>query len=132
MQIESLDTNIIVRLITRDIEAQAKKAVQLLLRTGVMYRVDEVAVSETVYVLARVYHYGREEICACLLEILERPMIVGDHQQTREALELYVAHPSWSFDDCLLVVKTKIAEAEPLWTFDHKLAVQSGVAKEVK
>lgn len=134
MQIkESLDTSVIVRLITRDIEPLYKKAVKLVSREGVQFILDDVAVAEAVHVLTKApYQFGRAAVRQMLTEIMKVDNILCDYDTVAGALDEYAANPSLSFDDCLLAAKAAAAEAEPLWTFDHKLAVQSGTAKEVK
>ena len=130
---EALDTNVIVRLITRDIESQYKKAAKLLSRKNVTYVFDDVAISELEHVLMKEpYNMSHEQIRMSMLKILNTDKISCNYELMAEALDIYVAHPALSFNDCFLAVKTAVEEAEPLWTFDHKLAVQSGTAKEVK
>lgn len=129
---ESLDTNILVRLIVRDIEPQYRAATKLISRKDVLFVIDEMAISEAVYVLKRVYGYDRMSIRESLLQLLEMPNFSCNRGVIEDALLLYTKYPSWSYDDCYLVVKTALSQSEPLWTFDHKLATQSGVVKEVK
>ena len=50
---ESLDTNIIVRLIVRDVPEQCLKAQDMLMRRGVTYEVADLVVTEAVYVCRR-------------------------------------------------------------------------------
>ncbi len=49
--IESLDTNIILRMMLRDIPEQCVRIVDLFMRHGVTYKVDDLAIAEAVYVM---------------------------------------------------------------------------------
>ena len=51
---ESLDTNIIVRLIVRDVPEQCLKAQDMLMRRGVTYEVADLVVTEAVLCFADV------------------------------------------------------------------------------
>jgi predicted nucleic-acid-binding protein len=42
-----------------------------------------------------------------------------------KALLLYLSRPALSFEDCCLSTYATLNEAEPLWTFDKKLASQA-------
>ena len=46
-----------------------------------------------------------------------------------KALALFIAHANLSFEDCCLAAYAQITDAEPLWTFDKKLANQAPSAK---
>ena len=48
-----------------------------------------------------------------------------------DSLDLYVSHPKLSFVDCYLAAATNLSNEKPLWTFDHKLASQCSVAREL-
>lgn len=131
--IQAIDTNVIVRYITRDNEALYKRAVRLLSSAFLYFEVDDIAISETIYVLERThYALSRQEIVRYLLDFLEIPSVVCRNRDVvRDAFSLYLAHPALSFNDCYLAVKTALLFEEPLWTFDKKLAKQSGMAKLV-
>ncbi len=46
-------------------------------------------------------------------------------RESLDALELFAGHPTLSYEDCLLVAHARRDGAEPLWTFDQKLANQT-------
>lgn len=127
---ESLDTNIILRLILNDVPAQRRKAVELLLRPDVVYQVPDLVITEAVYVLQE-KDKTRAEIVT-MLEGLFKPLnIVVNLELFEQVLPMYLEHPKLSFNDCYLAALAATNEAEPLWTFDQALAKQSPTAKLV-
>ncbi|MDR2063704.1 MAG: PIN domain-containing protein [Candidatus Nomurabacteria bacterium] len=127
--IESLDTSILVRLITGDIPHQCQKARHIINRP-VNYHVADIAIVELVYVLENYYHYDRAHINEALFSIIDLPNIKCNRALFQSALPIYLAHPKLSFVDCCLTEYARLKQSEPLWTFDKKLAMQSGTAKE--
>lgn len=128
--IETLDTNIILRHIIEDNPKQYKITERLLNKKDTVFSVLDVAITETVYVMERTMNYSRTFITKSLYNFLNQPNITYSKDLFDEILPLYESHPALSFNDCYLSVLTARNQAEPLWTFDHKLAIQSPVAKE--
>lgn len=124
---ESLDTNIILRLMLRDVPEQCLKIQDLFMRQGVTYHVADLAITEAVYVLQR--YYDRRDIVDMLSGIFE----LGDLNYNRNLFErvfpMYLNCPKLSFNDCCLAGYAALNEVEPLWTFDKALAKESGTAK---
>lgn len=81
--IESLDTNIILRMMLRDIPEQCVRIVDLFMRHGVTYKVDDLAITEAVYVMQG-QGFSRREIVDRLAETA-----------------LDEAGPLWTFDQDL-------------------------------
>ena len=130
--IEHIDTNIIVRLITRDDEKQLKKVRKLLSHEEKLFVFEDIAMMEVVFVLSgKMYQYGREKIAAKIKSVLQLPNITCNKGIIEGALDLYVAHPKLSFVDCYLAIMTDTSNESPLWTLDHKLATQCKVAREL-
>lgn len=130
--IEHIDTNIMVRLIARDDEKMLKKVKKLLSDQEKIFVFEDAAMMELVYVLsASVYHYSREIITEKIKTVMEIPNICFNKGAISDALDLYATHPKLSFVDCYLAATTNISGEVPLWTFDHKLAAQCPVAKEL-
>ncbi|MBR3253011.1 PIN domain-containing protein [Candidatus Saccharibacteria bacterium] len=130
--IEHIDTNILVRLITRDDEKQLKKVLKLLSRKEKLYVFEDAAMMEVVFVLSgKTYQYSREKIAAKIKSIFQLPNIICNKSVIEGALDIYVKHPKLSFTDCYLAVITDASGETPLWTLDHKLATQCPVAKEL-
>lgn len=129
MGIESLDTNILLRIILEDNKRLYKVAERLLAREGVEYDVADIAISEMVYVLEVSLGFSREFVKRAIRRVLRLPNIRYNRALFDEVLPFYEAHPALSFNDCCLAGYAAARRAEPLWTFDRKLATQSGTAK---
>lgn len=124
---ESLDTNIIMRIILSDIPKQCEKILDLFMRQGVTYHISDLAISETVYNLQQ--SYSRAEIVTALQRVLDLPHINANFALFEQVFPMYLQHPELSFNDCCLSVYAALNEAEPLWTFDKALAKESPTAK---
>lgn len=128
--IEHIDTNILIRLITRDIPAQYQRAKQLIDHEDKLYVFEDVSIMEVVYVLSGdFYHYTRQDISDGIKQILSIPNLSCNKSVIEGALDLYVSHPKLSFVDCYLIVMTDTTQELPLWTFDRKLAAQCPFAR---
>ncbi len=125
--VESLDTNIILRIALGDIPQQCLKAQDLLLRQNVTFYVPDLAITEAVYVMQK--DYSRTEIVEKLSRILELPRIMANFDLFQQVFPMYLEHPQLSFNDCCLTTYAALNEAEPLWTFDRDLAKKSPTAK---
>ena len=129
--IEHIDTNIIVRLITRDNPKQLKKIKKLFAHEDKLYDFEDAAMMEVVYVLSGMpYFYNREKIAGKINSIMQIPNLCCNKSIIEGALDVYVSHPKLSFVDCYLAVVTDTTREAPLWTFDRKLVSQFPLAKE--
>lgn len=126
---ESLDTNIILRMILQDVPEQCLKVVDLMMRHGVVYRVEPLAITEAVFTLQKSYCWPRSSIVAAMQEFLQEFVGEYNHELFERVFPMYLDCPKLSFNDCCLAAYAALNEAEPLWTFDRALAKQSGVAK---
>lgn len=124
---ESLDANIIMRLILGDVPHQCEKILDLFMRRGYTYHISDLAITETVYNLQK--SYSRPDIIKALQKILELPNINANFNLFQQVFPMYLEHPNLSFNDCCLSVYAALNESEPLWTFDRDLAKQSPTAK---
>jgi len=130
--LESLDTNILLRIILNDIPEQRSKALTLLCKPNTIFYVDDHAISEVVFILEKQCRYCRNFIVDILPKaIFSVPNIQSDKHLLSQILPFYLHHPKLSWNDCYLAAKAAKKQAEPLWTFDHKFALQSPTAKLV-
>ncbi len=127
---ESLDTNMILRIMLKDVPEQCLKIVDLFMRQGVRYHVADLAIAEAVYVMQR--DYSREEIVSYLRNLFTMNEIRANFALFEKVFPMYLKHPELSFNDCCLAVYAELNEAEPLWTFDRKLAGQADNVKLVE
>ncbi|MBQ3306151.1 PIN domain-containing protein [Candidatus Saccharibacteria bacterium] len=127
----SLDTSILIRIITRGPYEQALAALNFLIKNDVIFHVSTLAISEAVYVLDTQYHYSRMQIIDGLNFFLTRfsDSAIYERYITERAFPFYLEHPKLSFNDCCLAAYAEVNHAEPLFTFDKKLANQSPSAK---
>ena len=127
----SLDTSVLVQLVTGQTPELAAATVKLIERAEGQLAIADAALIELVFVLERLKGLERRHILVALETLsaykkfnFNRPLFAG-------AMSLYVAHPALSIHDCCLAVYAKLNRSEPLWTFDRKLARQAGTAKLV-
>jgi len=122
--IGSLDTNALLRLILGDIPEQRQAVRALIARNNGQFVVADVAASEAVFALGRYYDMTRSQIATAMHSLMHIKTISCNRPLITTALDDFVAHPSLSFEDCLLAAEARLAEAAPLYTFDKKLAGQ--------
>lgn len=127
---DSLDTCTIVSLLVGKPERQAT-AVGELLDSGAIHNIADLAICETVYVLETRYGNTRSDIVKMLEIFLENYDSSLNYNRTLFDLvfPFYEAHPALSFNDCCLAAYAELGHAEPLFTFDRKLARQHPSAK---
>ena len=125
---EALDTNIVVRLLVRDDEAQCRRAEQLYRRAiaagGVW--ISSVVIVETAWVLRVAYTFDRAAIATALRRLVSAEGVIAeDEAATLRALAAFEIGPA-DFSDYLILDTARQAEALPLWTFDEQLARATG------
>ena len=129
--IEHIDTNILIRLITRDNIEMAKRAEKLLSDKNKVFVFEDAAMMEVVFVLTgELYRYSRQEAAESIKVAIGIDNIYCNKSIIESALDLYVSHPKLSFVDCYLAIVTETSGEMPLWTFDHKLISQCSFARE--
>lgn len=127
---DSLDTCVIVSLALGE-PANQRDAAWELLESGDIHHVADLAISEAVYVLEYHYKQTREEIVRGLNNLFAThdDVLNYNHNLINLVFPYYTAHPSLSFNDCCLAFYAELNHAEPLFTFDKKLAKQHPTAK---
>ena len=128
----SLDTSIFIRLFTGDMPNQYKKVVKLLSDDSCTYIVEDCAIIEMVHVLETIYKKDRLDIARDVNFLCSIENVSASRDLFEQVGNLYYQHPKLSFNDCYLAVIAEGHSAEPLWTFDKKLATQLPSAKELK
>ena len=128
--IEHIDTNILIRLITRDEPELVARAEKLIAKKDKLYIFEDAAMMEVVFVITGdQYRYSRAQAAESIKTMMRIDNICFNKGVIEDALDLYVAHPKLSFVDCYLWVIAAISQELPLWTLDRKLANQCPVAK---
>ena len=123
----AVDTNVLVRLITRD-DARQTSAAESFIRNGAW--VSMLALAEAVWVLGTVYDLtAREQAAAIEMLLNHRDLVMQDGETLAAALELFRTKPSLGFSDCLMLEVARKAGHLPLGTFDRNLAKTAGGQK---
>ncbi|HET7435447.1 MAG TPA: type II toxin-antitoxin system VapC family toxin [Thermoanaerobaculia bacterium] len=123
----AVDTNILVRLITRDDQRQVAVA-EAFIAKGAW--VSTLALAETSWVLESVYGLQHSDI-ATVIEMLlvHEHLSLQDADTVAVALEHYRAIPTLGFTDCLLLELARKAGHLPLGTFDKRLSKLPGAER---
>lgn len=130
--VEHIDTNIIIRLITQDNPDEVKKAEKLIADKHRIYVFEDAAIMEVVFVLmSDFYRFTRQDVVDSLKTIMLIDNIYLNKSVISAALDLFVTHPKLSFVDCYLAIMAETSGETPLWTLDKKLATQVPTAKLV-
>ena len=124
----SLDTNIILRYIWKDVPGQREKAIRLMDDETQTFHISDLVVAEVVFNL-KADHLRRSTIVNILQQIFAKGNILVSRLITETVLPFYESHPALSFVDCYAAFEAEKAQAEPLYTFDRKLAAQHASAK---
>ncbi len=123
----AVDTNVLVRLATRDNTKQVAAA-ERFVSPGAW--VPHVVLAETVSVLSAVYELGPTEIAAAVEMLLNhKDLTLQDADTVAAALEHYRKRPALGFSDCLVLEVTRKAGHLPLGTFDRELSKLEGVQR---
>lgn len=125
----SLDANVLLRLLLNDVPAQHRAALALLDNARGQLAITDTAIIEVVFVLGRHYGFERAQIAEAIEGLMALPEVNCNRKLFERALPLFAGHPGLSFEDSCLSVYAALHDAEPLWTFDQKLARQAANAK---
>jgi predicted nucleic-acid-binding protein len=120
----AVDTNVLVRLLARDDERQAKAA-EAFVSPGAW--VSHIVLVETLWVLESVYALdGGKRARAVELLLNHRDLTVQEPDVVVRALARFRERPSIGFSDCLVLEVARKAGHGPLGTFDRNLAKLDG------
>jgi predicted nucleic-acid-binding protein len=123
----AVDTNLLVRLATRD-DAKQTAAAETFVAPGAW--VSHLVLVEMVWVLTSV-HTLKAAAVAAAVEILlaHRNLSVQDADVVRAALQQYRSKLAVSFSDCLVLEVARKAGHLPLGTFDRELGKLPGAER---
>ena len=120
----AVDTNVLVRLITRDDAAQVAAA-EAFVAPGAW--VPHLALAEATWVLAAVYDCDRNAIARAVEMLLNHQhLTLQDADAVTAAVRQLRGRSAVSFSDCLLVEVARKAGHSPLGTFDRHLSKLDG------
>ena len=123
----AVDANVLVRLITRDDDAQVSAA-EAFVRKGAW--VSHLVLAEATWVLTSAYELDHDQIATSIGMLLNHAEIsVQDPDVVLAALEQYRARPKLGFSDCLVLEVARRAGHLPLGTFARALGKLVGTER---
>ena len=123
----AVDTNVLVRLVTRDDPRQVAAAEAFVARGA---WVPHVVLVEAIWVLTSVYELAAPALATAVEMLLNhRDLTLQDGDAVAAALQQYRRRPALSFSDCLVLEVARKAGHLPLGTFDRGLARLEGTQR---
>jgi predicted nucleic-acid-binding protein len=123
----AVDTNVLVRLVTRDDPKQVARA-EAFVAGGAW--VPHLAIAEATWVLASVYDRNPAAIATAVEMLLSHEHLsVQDVETVSAAVERFRQRPAVGFSDCLMLEVAKQAGHLPLGTFDRDLGKVAGAQR---
>lgn len=120
----AVDTNVLVRLVTRDDRRQTAAAESFVSKGA---WVSALVLMEATWVLTAVYDLTHGEIVTAIEMLLHhRELTLQDPDSVAAALEQYRKRPALGFSDCLILETARKAGHIPLGTFDRNLSKLDG------
>jgi predicted nucleic-acid-binding protein len=123
----AVDTNVLVRLMTRD-DTNQVAAAEAFVAHGAW--VPHLAVAEATWVLASVYERKAGAIATAVEMLLSHEhLTVQDAETVAAAVGQFRQHPKVGFSDCLMLEVARKAGHVPLGTFDRDLGKLDGAER---
>jgi predicted nucleic-acid-binding protein len=123
----AVDTNVLVRLVTRD-DAKQVAAAEAFVARGAW--VPHLVLAETTWVLSSVYDRGADEIATAVEMLLNHEhLTLQDSEAVAEAVLSFRRRPALGFSDCLVLEVARKAGHLPIGSFDRNFSKLAGVEK---
>ena len=123
----AVDTNVLVRLVTRD-DAQQVKAAEAFVANGAW--VSHLVLLEAAWVMEAVYRLRSQDIATAIEMLLNhRDLMLQAPETVAAALARYRERPNLGFSDCLILEVARAAGHLPLGTFDRSLGKIDGAER---
>lgn len=120
----AVETNVLVRLVTRD-EPRQVAAAEAFVERGAW--VPHLALAETAWVLTSLYGCTDEALATAIDMLLNHQQLtLQDEDAVRAAVEQFRRSPGVGFTDCLMLEVARKAGHLPLGTFDKRLGRAPG------
>lgn len=120
----AIDTNLLVRLITRDDLKQLRAAEEFIAKGA---WVSHLVLVETLWVLDAVYQSTSEQIATAVEMLLNhKELTLQDSDVVAAALDQFRSRPSVGFSDCMVLEVARKAGHLPVGTFDKALSKHDG------
>ncbi len=117
------DTNVLVRFLTWDDEAQATEAARVIESAETVF-ISTIVLCELVWVLKRAYRYPAADIATAIRRLIESRSIDTNRAAAEAGLRLLEA--DGDFADGVILFEAGKAKAARLVTFDRVLADRAG------
>lgn len=123
----AVDTNVLIPLVTRDDQAQARAAEAFV---GKGAWVSHLVLAETMWVLSAAYELPREQIATAVAMLLEHQHLsIQDADVVDAALRQFRSRTTVGFSNCLMLEIARKAGHSPLGTFDRPLGQLEGAVR---
>ena len=123
----AVDTNVLVRLVTRDDAKQVAAAETFVVRGA---WVPHLVLAEATWVLTSVYDRRPEEIASAVEMLLNHQhLTLQDSEAVAAAVVSFRRRPALGFSDCLVLEVARKAGHVPLGTFDRDFSKLAGVER---
>jgi len=123
----AVDTNVLVRLVTRDDSKQVAAAEAFVSRGA---WVSLLVLAEMSWVLGAAYELAHAEIATAIEMLLSHDQLtIQDTDVAEAALENYRRRPALGFSDCLVLEIARKVGNVPLGTFDKNLSRLPGTER---
>lgn len=123
----AVDTNVLVRLVTRDDARQVARA-EVFVEKGAW--VSHLVLAEATWVLATIYALPSSAIARMVEMLLDHDKLTLEHPDAiAAALAQYRRRPAVGFSDFLILEVARKAGHVPLGTFDRKLGGMPGAER---
>jgi predicted nucleic-acid-binding protein len=123
----AVDTNVLVRLVTRDDDKQVVAA-EAFVEKGAW--VSHLVLAETTWVLSAAYELEHSDIATAIDMLLNhKDLTLQDAGVVAAALDRYRGRPSVGFSECLVLEIARKAGHLPLGTFDKSLSKLDGTER---
>ena len=123
----AVDSNVLVRLVTRD-DPKQLAAAEAFSAAGAW--VSHLVLAEMTWVLAAVYNRRPPEIARAIEMLLDHgTLALQEPEVVSAALEQFRDKPSLGFSDCLMIESARKAGHLPFGTFDRDLGKLPGARR---
>lgn len=123
----SVDTNVLVRLVTRDDPKQVAAAEAFVARGA---WVPQLVLAEATWVLTSVYDRSPENVATAIEMLLNHEhLTIQDSETVAAAVAVFRRRPALGFSDCLVLEVARKAGHLPLGTFDRDFSKLAGVER---
>ena len=117
----AVDTNIVIRLLTRDDASQYKRALALFQTEDVF--IADTVVLESEWVLRYAYDFSAEKICGALLKLFGLKNV---HLTSPQAMAQAIDQHRKGLDFADAIHLSKCQSCDTLYTFDKTFAAKAG------